>query len=70
MIINFSKNFYSLKSVKAAVDAYRDFADFELKDGKRSVRVILKNIDKKTAKVIKDEFSNYILFLLLTLNKV
>lgn len=66
MIINFSKNFYNLKSVKAATNVYRDFADFDLKDAKRTIRVIFKNIGGKNKEIIKDEFSNYALFLSLT----
>lgn len=66
MIINFSKNFYNLKSVKAATNVYRDLANFELKNSEGTVRVIFKNINRENKETIKDEFSNYALFLSLS----
>ena len=69
MILEFSKNFYSPKAVRAAMKAYKDLADFELKKDKSTLRVFLRNIDKAFADSIKDEFANYVLFLSLKLNK-
>lgn len=63
---DFNKSFYDLKAVRNAVKDYKDVADFNLKDTKKSIRVILKNIGARNEELIKNEFSNYALFLSLT----
>jgi len=69
MVLEFNKNFYKFKAVRTAIKAYKDLADFEFKEDKRTLRIFLRNIDKAVADSIKDEFANYVLFLSLTLNK-
>jgi hypothetical protein len=63
MTIIFSKNFYNLKSIKEAAGIYRNFADFDLKNAPKTIGVTLKNIGQKDKERIRDEFSNYALFL-------
>lgn len=61
MKIVFNKDFYNLKTVKKAAHAYQDFADFEIKNNKNEIKVVLSNIDPDVGGVIGDEFSNYVL---------
>jgi len=61
----FNKKLYKKKAIKVAEKAYRGFCDFdEPKEDKDYWRVCLKNINQKTANLIKDEFSNYLLYLM------
>ncbi len=64
MTINFNRNFYNLKSIKKAIRDYKGLADFDIKVGKKNIRVNLKNIDLESKNVIKEEFCNYILGLI------
>jgi len=59
--ITFNKAFYAKEAIKKAIIAYKKLADFEIKDGKKYVKVILKNVDKDVKNVIEGEFSNYVL---------
>lgn len=69
IFVDFNKSFYSLQAIKAAMDAYRDFVDFRLECGKKTTRVVFKKVSEGDPEVIKNEFSNYVLFLTLTKQK-
>jgi len=64
VLINFSKNLYSLKAIKSAIKEYQNLADFSFKKTKNYIQVELSNIDKSVRKIIKDEFCNYVFFLM------
>ncbi len=64
MIISFSKNLYNLKAVKSAIKEYQNLADFNLRQKGNYIQVELKNIDKEVRQIIKDEFCNYVIFLM------
>ena len=57
----FNKNFYNLRAVKKAIKAYQELADFQIKEHKNTVEVVMKKIDKEIEEVIEDEFCNYVL---------
>jgi len=62
IIINFNKNFYNLEAIKKAIKAYNKLADFRIERNKRYIKVEIKCIDKEVENLIRDEFSNYVLF--------
>ena len=62
--INFNKNLYQLKAIKAAIKEYQELADFNLKKKRDYIQVELKNIDRDLKGIIKDEFCNYVLSLM------
>lgn len=62
--INFHKKIYDIKAIKSAIRAYKDLAGFEVKEDGRYIRVLIKNIDKGIKNIIKDEFCNYVLYLM------
>lgn len=62
--INFSKNLYNLKAIKLATEEYKGLADFSFKKTKNYIQVELTNIDKSIKGIIKDEFCNYVFFLM------
>jgi hypothetical protein len=64
--INFNKTIYKAKAINSAIKDYKGLADFELKQDKKYYRLILKNIDKEVEQIIKDEFCNYVLYLIKT----
>lgn len=64
ILINFDKNLYSFKAIKLAIKKYRNLADFDLEQKNNYIQVKLKNIDKDLKDIIKDEFCNYVLFLM------
>jgi len=64
LLIDFSKSLYNLKAIKSAIKEYQDLADFSLKQKKGYIQVELNNIDKSVIKIIKDEFCNYVFFLM------
>ena len=45
---------------------YQGAADFDLKENRKTVRVFLKSPSKESIINIKNEFSNYVLFLTLS----
>lgn len=61
MTILFSKDFYTLNSIKKAIKAYDHLADFVVLSDKKKRKVIVKNIDKSVKDIFEDEFSNYVL---------
>jgi len=64
ILISFNKNLYNLKSIKSAIKEYNNLADFSFKKTKKYIQVELSNIDKSVEKIIKDEFCNYVFFLM------
>jgi len=64
MLINFNKNLYRLKAIKLAIKEYQNLANFSLKQKRNYIQVELSNIDKSVRKIIKDEFCNYVFFLM------
>lgn len=62
--LSFSKGIYKAKAVRAAIKAYRGWADFCLVDNKKEIKVVFKKIDPEVADVIGLEFSNYVLSLM------
>jgi hypothetical protein len=62
--ISFNKDLYPLKAIKAAIKEYQELADFSLKKKEGYIQVELKNINKGFKPIIKDEFCNYVLFLM------
>ena len=64
IIINFNKNFYTVKVIKEAIQDYKGIADFNMISSKKENKVEIKNIDPKSEDVIKQEFCNYVLGLM------
>ena len=64
MLVKLNKKLYKLKAIKSAIKTYRQLADFNLKTKGKYFEVSIKNIDKDVENIIKDEFCNYILFLI------
>jgi len=61
MIIKFNKNFYSLCAVERSIKKYKGFASFKVKEKGSFIEVNIENSKKEFEKIIKDEFSNYVL---------
>ena len=59
--LNFNKDFYNLRAIRNTIKAYGELADFKVREGKKTIKVIVKNIDKEVKNVIEDEFCNYVL---------
>jgi len=64
ILIRFNKNLYNLKSIKLAIKEYQNLADFSLRQKNNYIEVVLKKINLEVRSIIKDEFCNYILFLM------
>ena len=64
MQIIFSKKLYSTKSVNQAIKQYAELAVFSVSEKKKEIVVTLKNIDSDVKNVIRDEFCNYVLYLM------
>jgi ribosomal protein L18E len=64
MNIKFNKKLYKLKAIKSAIKTYRQLADFNLKAKGKYFEVNIENIEAEVRPVIKDEFCNYVLFLM------
>jgi len=64
ILIDFNKNLYNLKVIKSAIKEYQDLADFSLRQKRNYIQVELSNVDKSVRKIIKDEFCNYVFFLM------
>ncbi len=64
MTINFNRDFYNLDSIKKAIQDYKGLADFDIKLGKKNIKVNLKNINPESKDIIKEEFCNYVLGLM------
>ncbi|MBU2472842.1 HxsD-like protein [Patescibacteria group bacterium] len=64
MIVKFSKIIYYKKSIIEAIRKYRHLADFSLKTTPDYITVSIKNIDKDLNDILKDEFCNYVLYLM------
>jgi len=63
-IIKFYKEIYKKIVVKKAIKAFGQLADFSLVEKGKYIKVVIKNINKDVSKNIKDEFCNYVLFLM------
>ncbi|MCK5580424.1 MAG: HxsD-like protein [Candidatus Omnitrophica bacterium] len=60
--LEFNKNLYTLKSVKSASRAYRDFVNFKITDHEKHIDVAIRFAGKtEDAEKIIDEFKNYVL---------
>ena len=66
MKIRFDNKIYSLKAIKLAIKDYQGLADFNLDQKKEYTQVELTKINKEFKKIIKEEFCNYVLFLMKT----
>ena len=64
IIVKFNKNLYNLKAIKSAIKEYQKLADFNLRQKGNYIQVELKNIDKEVRQIIRDEFCNYVIFLM------
>ena len=64
MTINFNRDFYNLESIKKTIRDYKGLADFDIKLGKKNIKVNLKNINPESKDIIKEEFCNYVLGLM------
>lgn len=62
MEIKFDKKLYNKNAIEAAIQDYREVADFDLAEGDNLYTVKISKIDKEVEKIIKDEFCNYVLF--------
>lgn len=60
--IGFNKKLYSKTAIKSAIGAYKNLADFKIKEEKKYIRVVINNIDGGIKSIIKDEFCNYTLY--------
>jgi len=56
-----NKDFYNLQAIRNTIKAYKKLADFKVRKDKKTIKVIMKNIDKEVKNVIEDEFCNYVL---------
>lgn len=61
MLITFNRKFYNSKAIKNAIKAYQELADFKVEGNKKTIKVIVRNIDREIKEIIKDEFCNYVL---------
>lgn len=64
IFIIFNKRLYKIKAIKLAIKEYQNLANFSFKQKENYIYVKLENIDKEVKKIIKDEFCNYVLFLM------
>ena len=64
MKINFNKNIYKKKAINNAIRQFKELADFKVSTKSDYYTVDLKNINKDVVDVIKDEFGNYVLYLM------
>ena len=64
MKINFNKNIYKKKAINNAIRQFKELADFKVSAKSDYYTVDLKNINKDVVDVIKDEFGNYVLYLM------
>lgn len=62
--LKLNSKIYKLKSIKQAIKDYSHLGEFNLKQDKVYILVNIVNVDKDYKDVIKDEFCNYILYLL------
>jgi len=62
--INFHKSLYPPKAIKNAIEVYKEVAKFSLKKEKRYIKVSISDVDRDLRSFIKDEFCNYVLFLI------
>ncbi len=60
--INFNKKIYSKTAIKLAIRAYKNLADFKIKEESEHTSVVISNIDGGIKNIIKDEFCNYVLY--------
>jgi len=64
IVISFNKNFYTIDTVKKAIQDYKGIANFDLKSNKKEIKVEIKNIKLESEDIIKEEFCNYVLGLM------
>ncbi len=60
--IGFNKKIYNIGAIKSAIRAYKDLANFEIKEDKECIKVLIAAMDKDIKNIIKDEFCNYVLY--------
>lgn len=60
--IAFNKELYPIEAINRAVKAYKGLAKFSIQKRKGYIRVFLNDIREDLKDVIKDEFSNYVLY--------
>jgi hypothetical protein len=61
MIIVFKKNLYSLAAIKKGAEAFKNLADFQIKESPTSIETTINNIDKEFEDNFRDEFCNFVL---------
>ena len=59
----FDKKIYKAKTVKKAVEDYKDVAKITLKESNGFYKVEFKDVPKELENIIIDEFGNYVLAL-------
>jgi hypothetical protein len=64
MVVNFSKSLYNGKSIKEAVSAYAQLADFAISETKEDFNVEIRKIEPEFKDIIREEFCNYVLSLM------
>jgi len=64
ILIKLNRRLYHQRAIKLAIREYQHLANFSLSQKKDYFQVSLRNIDKDVKSVIKDEFCNYVLFLM------
>ncbi len=60
--VKFRKELYSLAAIKESIKAYKEFAEFSLREEKNYFRVLIKKFPKELAVLIEPEFCNFVLF--------
>mgnify|MGYP006281503393 CR=1 FL=1 len=66
ILISFDKKIYTLKAIKGAVKEFKPWADFKIKQKNKKIQVEIKNLEAGIQREIKDEFCNYVLFLVIS----
>ncbi|MBL7130722.1 MAG: hypothetical protein ISS45_04895 [Candidatus Omnitrophica bacterium] len=59
--VKLNKQIYRLGAIKQAIKAYRDLAQFSLRQDPQYYKVTIDNIDFDFKDILRDEFANYIL---------
>lgn len=64
MEIKFSKDIYKKRAINETIKVFNELAKFGTKENKNNFIVKITDIDKDVESVIKDEFCNYVLYLM------
>lgn len=62
--VKFNKKLYKSGAIKSAAKLYKGVADFAFLENDNYVKLTFKHVDKEIKDIIKDEFCNYVLFLM------